>query len=80
MNLRYEGMEKKPGGCGLPNVVLIWKAWVVLFCAVAVGAAVVAADASNQINNLEGLGRPSVGLMPLMQLLLYCCHCRGCRQ
>ncbi len=44
------GMEKKPGGCVLPNVVLIWKAWVVLFYADAVGAAVVAADASNQIN------------------------------
>ncbi len=45
-------MEKKPGGCVLPNVVLIWKAWVVLFFADAVAAAVVAADASNQINKL----------------------------
>jgi hypothetical protein len=38
-----------PGGCGLPNIVLIWKTWVALFCADAVGASVVAADASSKI-------------------------------
>ena len=57
------------GSIGLPHSVSMPEAPLVLLPMPAVKV----------INNLEGLHRPSVGLMRLMHLLWYCCCCR-CRQ